>query len=187
MTKVAVNKCALQNKKHTCKIAGNLVSLVWGRLFIILCLWTIEKLPVRKGFLFCRLFRVKVFGMTGNLPPALPPPLPRALSPLRLPTARAGRGRTGHARRRPARSEGNPRPANQVLASGGSTTGGGERGKGGKRLPGLSTCPPCRNGFAWHDSVSTVAFKFQAHHLFHIFRFDVREFGLGTTWQVFRS
>ena len=24
-----------------------------------------------------------------------------------------------------------------------------------------------------HDSVSTVAFKFQAHHLFHIFKFDV--------------
>ena len=31
-----------------------------------------------------------------------------------------------------------------------------------------------------HDSVSTVAFKFQAHHLFHIFKFDVQEFGLGT-------
>ena len=38
-----------------------------------------------------------------------------------------------------------------------------------------------------HDSVSTVAFKFQAHHLFHIFKFDVQEVGLGTTWQVFRS
>ena len=24
-----------------------------------------------------------------------------------------------------------------------------------------------------HDSVSTIAFKFQAHHLFHIFKFDV--------------
>ena len=32
-----------------------------------------------------------------------------------------------------------------------------------------------------HDSVSTVAFKFQAHHLFHIFKFDVQEFRLGTT------
>ena len=31
-----------------------------------------------------------------------------------------------------------------------------------------------------HDSVSTVAFKFQAHHLFHIFKFDVQEFGLRT-------
>ena len=31
-----------------------------------------------------------------------------------------------------------------------------------------------------HDSVSTVAFKFQAHHLFHNFKFDVQEFGLGT-------
>ena len=38
-----------------------------------------------------------------------------------------------------------------------------------------------------HDSVSTVAFKFQAHHLFHIFKFDVQEFGLRTAWQVFRS
>ena len=27
-----------------------------------------------------------------------------------------------------------------------------------------------------HDSVSTAAFKFQAHHLFHIFKFDVHEF-----------
>ena len=32
-----------------------------------------------------------------------------------------------------------------------------------------------------HVSVSTVAFKFQAHHLFHIFKFDVQEFRLGTT------
>ena len=32
-----------------------------------------------------------------------------------------------------------------------------------------------------HDSVSTVAFKFQAHQLFDIFKFDVQEFGLGTT------
>ena len=39
----------------------------------------------------------------------------------------------------------------------------------------------------WYDSVSTVAFKFQAHHLFYIFKFDVQEVGLGTTWQVFRS
>ena len=38
-----------------------------------------------------------------------------------------------------------------------------------------------------HDSVSTVVFKFQAHHLVHIFKFDVQEFRLRTTWQVFRS
>ena len=37
-----------------------------------------------------------------------------------------------------------------------------------------------------HDSVLTVAFKFQAHHLLHIFKF-VRDFGLGETCQVFRS
>ena len=30
-----------------------------------------------------------------------------------------------------------------------------------------------------HFSVSTVAFKFQAHHLLHIFKF-VRDFGFGT-------
>ena len=38
-----------------------------------------------------------------------------------------------------------------------------------------------------HDSVSTVQFKFQLHHLFHIFKFDVHEFRFRTTWQVFRS
>ena len=32
-----------------------------------------------------------------------------------------------------------------------------------------------------HDSVSTVAFKFKLNHLFHIFKFDAQEFGLGTT------
>ena len=30
-----------------------------------------------------------------------------------------------------------------------------------------------------HDSGSTVAFKFQAHRLFNIFKFDVRDFGFG--------
>ena len=38
-----------------------------------------------------------------------------------------------------------------------------------------------------HDSVSTVAFKFETCHLFHIFKFDVQDFRLRATWQVFWS